>query len=499
MDEEKKMDRWPVYRCEPVEKDSSGAKAIMIHRREPLREVEALPKGFATKVLLGYDFSRDDDVFGFICEYGPVMCPYAGAMERAIAAIRQPTVYGDLLGSIVMERTGGGAVRGPMELTLNGLIGRRPSLASDRFIDCDVEADARNLYYKGVQESAETGYLIEHGRGFARRFEDALIDSERFRVSALRDVARLSKGEGIELADPDCLVSLEEARMMLYTFQVSSLVLDSHSYFIHGGREKLGRSAQLVKYAGELIPEGDRADRDSEACRAGCAMALTEAGIRQIERTFALFIQGRPNLIKAFRAVIPNSIVLNDGPDHGSRWMPGGILSEMERRAADDRLTEARNKFSDDAEALDLLEMTPQWEAWEHALEDSAIFIEACLTDGWGDGGHRLISTPILRVEGYGDGGPVFGKRTGRMTLQRALAEQVVEQLEVARAEAKKPGRKSRESTGAWKVCRVCGSLYMYRSTSRKAVPAGEGKPSRNNLPTAPTCSEACRMIEARS
>ena len=101
---------WSVYDCSIVDLGEGGAgypklpRAIRIDRDKELKKAVALPRGFVTKVLLDYDFSDDGQVLSFLREYGPVMCPYAGAIDRTFAAIEDPLSYRRLLHSVVSER-----------------------------------------------------------------------------------------------------------------------------------------------------------------------------------------------------------------------------------------------------------------------------------------------------------------------------------------------------------------------------------------------------------
>lgn len=71
---------WKVNDCDLV--DMAGTNP----------EAEALPKGFATRVLLDYDFSDDEQVLAFARRYDPVACPYGGAIFRTTMAIENPPV-----------------------------------------------------------------------------------------------------------------------------------------------------------------------------------------------------------------------------------------------------------------------------------------------------------------------------------------------------------------------------------------------------------------------
>mgnify|MGYP000500163617 CR=1 FL=1 len=96
----------------------------------------------------------------------------------------------------------------------------------------------------------------------------------------------------------------------------------------------------------------------------------------------------------------------------------------------------------DDPETLALLERRPLWQAWDGLQGDLAIFLEACLTNCWGTYGHHLVSKESLRVDGLEDGGAYFGGSADRMTLQRAIAEQIVENLDLARKKHPETRRK---------------------------------------------------------
>ena len=101
---------WSVYRCDlvdPYEIGLDGAslpKAVRIDRSKVFQEAIALPKGFTTKVLLGFDFSDDDQVLEFVNKYGIVMCPYGGEIDRTLGSIEDPFVYQRLLHRIVEQQ-----------------------------------------------------------------------------------------------------------------------------------------------------------------------------------------------------------------------------------------------------------------------------------------------------------------------------------------------------------------------------------------------------------
>ena len=84
--------------------ESGAFKSGLSDADKELKKAVALPRGFVTKVLLDYDFSDDEQVLSFLREYGPVMCPYAGAIDRTFAAIEDPLSYRRLLHSVVSER-----------------------------------------------------------------------------------------------------------------------------------------------------------------------------------------------------------------------------------------------------------------------------------------------------------------------------------------------------------------------------------------------------------
>ncbi|RGJ47638.1 hypothetical protein DXD59_01750 [Olsenella sp. TM06-36] len=90
---------WKVYDCDLVDMAETNPeaeglpRAIAIHGERSLAEAEALPKGFVTKVLLDYDFSDDEQVLAFARRYGPVACPYGGAIFRTTMAIENPLCF----------------------------------------------------------------------------------------------------------------------------------------------------------------------------------------------------------------------------------------------------------------------------------------------------------------------------------------------------------------------------------------------------------------------
>ncbi len=495
MDESDKT--WRIYGCDIVERRPGGAGArealgaVRVLGDHDAEEVEGLPRGFATYPLLDYDFSDDAQVLKFVNAYGLVMCPYGGAIDRTFAAIEDPDAYRRLLFACVREREGGelrgGAIIGRLASALGLGRPRGGDLSLDPSADfrgCDVEADARGVLHDGVNATPETLYVVERKLGFFGALEGSLLDTERLRAEATNEVARERSGRG-EWGRPDCLVSLEEVRRVLYLLQLASVVLRGYAYIdgSHDERRSTGQSTR--RYRDELVPGGlDSEEERSLVTRAAVRAAGIEAGERRVERLFMLFIAGRPNLLRALECVCPQAIYERDSPERRSR-LPKYVLGADESAEVEARLAEAREASSDDPETLALLDRRPLWQAWEYIERDLAVFLQACLTNCWGTEGHPLVSTEELMAPGIEDGGKVFRQGTTRMTLQRAIAGQIVSDL-------KEPGN-------SWQRCEACGEPYVFRCTSTKPVKAGaERKDARRRLPSATTCSDAHRMRVAR-
>lgn len=505
---------WSVYDCEIVdlkvgpEADSSLPRAIRYDRGHPLKKAIALPRGFVTKVLLDYDFSDDNDVLSFVRDYGPVMCPYAGAISRTLAAIEEPFSYRRLLNSVVSdskdEPRGAGAF-----VRLFGVLrerfvhrGGRPLDASEDYMGCDYVWDAKRLFYSGMNASAESDYLRTERRGFVRYLEDdnRLVGTERLRALAWNRAAGERRETGI-WDPPQCLVSLEETRGTLYLLQVAAVVLQGFSYIDFTVGERHNAGIQRRRYVKALQPKSFDGVDEEEARKIRWAsnhVGGMQLDIRRVERIFDLFIMGRPNLIKALLAVCPDSLERFDGP-HARPGLPDGILSSSEVVRVEGTVAKARELHAGDAQTLRLLELRPQWQAWSLLQEDLAIFLEACLTNCWDVGSHHLVETDVLRVGGLEEGGALFGGSADRMTLQKAIAEQIVENLELASKKLHESRQDGGEDRPSWQVCSECGNLYMARSKSRRLILLGEEEPKRVKLPTATTCSEACRMAEKRA
>lgn len=509
---------WVVYGCELVDvaevgiEDVGVEKAIRIHREDVKATAVGLPRGFTTKVLLDYDFSDDGQVVSFVGEYGPVMCPYGGAIERTFAAIEEPVAYRRLLYSISHgsddekeDDSPGffarlfGRVRGRREVP--GLIDE-----SAVFGGCDAMWDGKKVFYMGLQGSPESEYARVERAGFLRYLEadDKLVGTERVRASAMNEAARKHQADG-EWAYPDCLIALEEVRSVLYLLQVSAIVMQGLSFIDSSLDERRNAGIQRNRYRSALLPKVDVEEcteedrRQASLAEDGAArVAGLQKDIRRIERLFGLFIEGRPNIIKAFKAVRDSCLVSMDR-DPELLGRPDGIFSESEQGAIERRLEDAYASCGEDDETRALLGLRPLWRAWDGLINDVALFLNACLTSCWSVGGHRLIETPALRVGEYVDGGAYFAQGTGRMTLQRAIAEQVVSNLDFAYERLHQPAGPGKAEL-VWQICECCGLPYIFRSTSRKLVLEGaEGRQTRNKLPSATTCSDACRMRMTRS
>lgn len=525
---------WGIYDCDLIDvgelyprPDSSALpKALAIHFERPPREAEGLPKGFSTKVLLDYDFSDDEQVLEFTRQYGLVTCPYAGAIDRTSMAIEETFGYRRLLNSIVREREASKAAEDAEDAHSAGLWARLHGLLrdwhrrgddrdtaaadpSEDFKGCDYMWDAKRVFYSGLTSSKESDYLRSNMRGFVRYLEsdDKLVGTERLRAFAWNEEARRHEESG-EWVLPLCLISLEEVRAVLYLLQVSSVVLQGFSYIDHTLSERQAAGRVRRKYASQfLLPSTEGVD--DEVVRKNIyganRAAATYQGVRRTERLFQLFIMGRPNIVKALRSVRGDCLgVFREGDRE--RLAPGVIsdaLDESERQRVDRILDEAKESSKDDPETLRLLDLRPIWGAWEDPRQnlegDLAIFLEACLTNGWVPRNHRLIEDESLMVGDLGDGGPCFEDRANRMTLQKAIAEQIRHQLDVANQSLSPNQRANASKEPAWHVCSECGRLFMFRSTTDRLVMEGEGKPDRDRIPSAETCSNMCRQRKSRA
>lgn len=438
---------WKVYDCDIIDlaeanPEAEGLpRAIAIHGERPLAAAEALPKGFVTKVLLDYDFSDDDQVLAFVRRYGPVTCPYGGAIFRTTMALEDPQYYPQKLSQVAFIRGRDGG-RGGLE-----------------------EADL--LCRSGLSSSQESAYLLTEARGFARYLadDDRLVATERLR--ALACGAEALRGQGASSHLP-CYVSVEEARGVLYLLQAASVVLQGYSY-----------SDATWRMPGEA---GDDAGDDAVA---------TE---RRVERLFQLFIMGRPNVVKALYSL--DATCLEDraeGDDFSD------VLDESERQRVSRVLGMARQAHAADPKVLRLLALRPAWRVWGRLREDLAIFVEACLTNGWTPRDHHLIEDESLMVGDRVDGGPFFEDRANRMTLQKAIAEQIRHQLDIANQSCSPNRRANASNEPVWHVCSECGRLFMFRSTTDRLVMKGESKPGRDRIPSAETCSNMCRQRKSRA
>lgn len=273
---------WVVYDCSIVDLGEGGAgypklpRAIRIDRDKELKKAVALPRGFVTKVLLDYDFSDDEQVLSFLREYGPVMCPYAGAIDRTFAAIEDPLSYRRLLHSVVSERQAederrdGGAFARLFSIVRDmrdrmGSRDRWPLDPSENFSGCDYAWDAKRLFYSGMTASAESDYLRAGCRGFVRYLEDddKLVGTERLRALAWNEAAGRHHDAGFWEAPP-CLISLEETRAVLYLLQMASVVLQGFSYIDDTASERHITGLQRHRYVSALKPgslEGVRKGR----------------------------------------------------------------------------------------------------------------------------------------------------------------------------------------------------------------------------------------------
>lgn len=505
---------WVVYDCKIVDIDDGDAgptnlpKAICFDGGKQLKKAVALPRGFTTKVLLDYDFSDDGQVLSFVKEYGPVMCPYAGAIDRTFAAIEEPTAYRRLLYSVVCERV---KEDGRDEGTFSRLFSlledfRNPCDLcdpSERFEGCDYMWDAKRLFYSGVTASAESDYLRTENRGFMRYLEsdDKLVGTERLRAFAWNAAAEKRRDSGIWEA-PQCLVSLEETRAVLYLLQMAAVVLQGFSYIDVTLDERRNAGIRRRGYVNALEPVSYGEASEDEIKRTKWAANYVggmQQDIRRIERLFDLFIMGRPNLIKAFCSAGSSCITKFVFGPGATPALPDGILNAEEKQRVDRIVNKTRKRYEDDPETLALLDKRPLWQKWDGLQGDLAIFLEACLTNCWSPDGHHLVEEDSLRVGGFEDGGVVFGGKGDRMTLQKAIAGQIVENLELASKRLHESTQDGGEDEPTWRVCSECGNLYMTRNRSRGLVLLGEKEPKRVRLPTTPTCSEACRMAAKRA
>lgn len=513
---------WSVYHCdliEPREIGLDGAslpKAIRIDRSKVFQEAIALPKGFTTKVLLGFDFSDDDQVLEFVNKYGIVMCPYGGEIDRTLGSIEDPFVCQRLLHRIVEQRSGGEEGKSGLRNWLAGFLERGlprsgkpkselidPSMA---FTGCDADWDATRVVYEGLHESLESNYLQAANRGFVNLFkeDDKLVGTERLRAAAVNKAVRQHAETRVWEA-PDCLISLEEVRANLYLSQVAAVVLHGFSYVSNSVDGKRITGIQANRLARSVISGSER-EKKVDGKREAAMQAYEQriASRQQIERLYGLFFQGRPNLIRALRAVRPWSLTLPGVESEAAEIaMPDvGGLTIDEKERADRRLAEARESWRDDSDALALLDLHPNWMGWKTFQSDLAIYVTACLTSCWSSAGHHLVEEESLRV-GDPDGDQAYiVAGSNRMTLQRAIAQQIVEHLDNARIGRDLPEKDRMSAFGknpVWKICSQCGSLYQFRSTTNRLVLEGEEKPRRKNFPVEDTCSDACRKRKARS
>lgn len=478
---------WTVYDCDLVDMaethpEAEGLpRAIAIHSERPLGEAEALPKGFVTKVLLDYDFSDDEQVLEFTRRYGLVTCPYDCAIGRTFMALEEPFGYRRLLDGIVRWRNGEEDLSraGILDLLLRGwsivqhgaewgndATGPGPA---DDFTGCDFWWDAKRLYYSGLNASDESWYLHENARGFVRKFgdDDKLVGTERLRAFSWNMAASQHSGDG-EWVPPMCCVSIEEVRTVLYLLQAASVVLQGYSYVDATWRR----------------PSDAGSGADDEEADA----------TRRTERVFQLFIMGRPNVVKALCSL--DATCLEDRTEGDDLH---GVLDEAERQRVARVLGMAELANANDPRVLRLLGLRPAWRVWGRLREDLAVFTEACLTNGWNPEDHHLIEDEPLMIGDLRDGGPHFENRANRMTLQKAIAEQILSHLDTA-IEWQKPDRRANASKDpAWHVCTECGALFMYRSTTDRLVMKGEGVPSRDRHSSAETCSNRCRQRKSRA
>ena len=491
---------WEIYHCELVDMEDTGRmggslRAVRVCRDREGTQACDLPEGFVTYPLLDCDFSDDETVLRFVNDYGIVMCPYGGAIERTFAAIEDPTFYRRLLYGLSRRRTeeveeGGGLGSWLRRLFVPGRFDgddRYPD-PSVRFTGCDAEMDVKDVLYEGMSASNVSEYLrtASPSPGFIHHFEDdrRLVSTERMRALAMNDAAREHANTG-QWHLPDCLVSLEEVRETLYLLQLSAAVLQGYAYMdgVELERKLTGPYGRGLRE--RYAPDATSSEEDRERGRHLANHAVRfESNIRLSERLFSLFFEGRPNLLKALYSVCPHTDASARQPH-----APESLLSDEERSFVEGIVHRAEASCQGDEEALALLSARPLWDVqgnFGDGLRDSlAVFVEACLTNCWGTFAYELISTEPLRGGRYEDGGPRFRIGTNRMTLQRAIAGQLVSYLRDAKAN--------------WKRCEVCGEPFYLRNKSKKPVaPGKERVRRRNRLPTDPTCSEAHRMRAVR-
>lgn len=313
----------------------------------------------------------------------------------------------------------------------------------------------------GFLAMSESEYLLSEGRGFARYLleDDRLVATERLRAIAWEGAAGATRAEEGR-PSPPCYVSVEETRGVLYLLQAASVVLQGYSYLdaSQGGR-------------------GEVAAEDAAAAK------------RRAERLFGMFVMGRANVIRALSSIGPSCLVeQGEGDEGASDDDPLCALDEAERQRATRILAAARQDDACDPGALRLLGLRPAWQAWGRLRSDLAVFVEACLTNGWTayDG-----QTPLT--------GDLMVDVLNGMTLQKAIAEQILHQLDFAKASLIQSGKTNLKNEPVWHICSECGGLFMFRSTTNRLVLKGEGKPNRNRIPTSDTCSEMCRLRKSRA
>ncbi len=507
---------WTVYNCELVDladmdiEDVGVQKAIQIYRDDVKMTAVDIPKGFTTKVLLDYDFSDDEQVLSFVREYGPVMCPYAGAIERTFAAIEEPVTYRRLLHSISYKPDDSKKEDDGSSGFFARLFGRvRNYQETPRSIDkfdeafagCDAMWDAKRLFYMELHKSTESEYARTNRAGFMRYLEDddKLVGTERIRAAAMNKAAREFHVTG-QWVFPDCLIALEEVRSVLYLLQVSAIVMQGFSFIDDTLDERRNAEIQRHRYKKSYLPRQNVKDQSKE--EAECTrrakygaenIANQHVQIRRMKRLFGLFIAGRPNIIKAFKTVRNDSLASMDRDDDTVEL--DGIFSETEQKKIERRLEEAQTAYNKDDATKALLNLQPAWWAWGKMIDDVALFLSACLTSCWSTDGHRLIETPALRVGSYAtDGGAYFAQGTDRMTLQRAIAKQIVSNLDFASKKLHQSASLEKAEP-VWQICECCGLPFIFRNTSKKLISVdAERRSTRNKLPSAPTCSDICRM-----
>lgn len=461
-------------------------KAIAVNPGDVRLSGARLPKGFVTYPLLDKDFSDDEQVVEFVSEYGLVCCPYGQAMSRTKMEMEGAGVTARLLGRVRDEEEG---APGGLGLLRRGLVavsrlvkGRNPESSFKGFEDqAQAYWQPMRIYYDGMNACDISSWAIEERRGFARCYDgdDMLPGTERLRALSCW-AAQSGMGNY-----PICLVSFEEVRMTLYLLQLAAAVLQGCAA-IEGTKSYRTRIGSLERSERSWLKSAPGYASPSEAeCRRSNFEGYEKEALDALARedraklAFDMFLRGRVNLLKALRAV-GGSDYLDDGY-RGLR--PHEVLTCEEKRIVASAEARSRRLYADDSEALALLDMTPNYQGWEHLEEDLTLFAKACVSCGWemglGDGGAEFYSE-LCRDPSAVDIAVCLDASKGHMSLQRAIAIQLFEYVG--------------EAGEDWKTCDWCGEpFYMVNRSSRLLDGNKSRKSARARVPESPVCSGAHR------